>query len=148
LILDGGGPHHDPPGTGLDESRRLTLGPDATGNLHRDPQLPNKTRDEIAVPVVTVGGGVEIDYVEIVDALLGPALGPPDRVVVQCDGFVEPAMGQANGQPVENIYPGIDVHPLTLPTPRERRANDPSWRDRLVDPNCEVASGESPQTCR
>ena len=54
---------------------------------------------------------------EIVDTLLGPILGTSDRIVVECDRFVESAMGQTNRQSTKDVHPGIDLHAMNLAVP-------------------------------
>ena len=72
--------------------------------------LPHQAVDQVPIAIVAVGGGVEVDDVEDLGALLHPALGPADRVVVEGDGVFEPPSGQAHRAPTQDVDAGIQIH--------------------------------------
>ena len=79
-----------------------------------DLDLFDKAPDQVAIAVVTVCGGVEIDDMEIVDTLLHPVLGAADRIVVQRYRVVQSTTGEPDRQPTENVHAGIEIHSPTL----------------------------------
>ena len=109
-------------------NRRPSAG--SSADLDRDVDSFDETADQVTISVVPIGGGVEIDDVEIVDTLFDPVACTSNRVVVESDRLVETPVWQPNRQATKNVDSCIEVHVETLLGPSYRPVNRISRGDR------------------